>query len=68
MYQSVVHDGSDVSFGIDLRQWSENGWNLEQATASGSSGFDCTFGCFNSRVPRLTNDTGDSESPIYPPP
>jgi hypothetical protein len=27
VYESVAHDESDVFFGIDLRRWSEGGWN-----------------------------------------
>ncbi|KAH9040382.1 hypothetical protein EDB85DRAFT_1925857 [Lactarius pseudohatsudake] len=27
VYESVAHDESDVLFGIDLRRWSEGGWN-----------------------------------------
>jgi hypothetical protein len=26
VYESVAHDESDVVFGIDLRKWSEGGW------------------------------------------
>lgn len=26
VYESVTHDESDVLFGIDLRKWSEGGW------------------------------------------
>lgn len=27
VYESVAHDESDVHFGVDLRRWSEGGWN-----------------------------------------
>jgi hypothetical protein len=27
VYESVAHDESDVVFGIDLRKWSEGGWD-----------------------------------------
>ncbi|KAG6821453.1 hypothetical protein H0H93_010177 [Arthromyces matolae] len=69
VYQSLVHDDSDVVFGIDLRRWAEGGW---QTLMSGDAKKDLVPPVFSSLLDglqsaymKLANDTERRKSWIY---
>lgn len=64
VYESLVHDEADVVFGIDLRKWSEGGW--EALTSGGGEQkkelipgvLSALLGGVKEAYGRLPNDVG----------
>ena len=64
VYESVAHDESDVLFGIDLRRWSEGGWNSlhgeDQNKPLIPPVLSALLDGLNQAYPILANDDGES--------
>lgn len=64
VYESVAHDESDVFFGIDLRRWSEGGWNSLHGEAQDKPlvppVLTALLDGLTQAYPRLSNDAGES--------
>jgi hypothetical protein len=64
VYESVAHDESDVFFGIDLRRWSEGGWNSLHSEAQKRPPIPPVLTALldglNQAYPQLPNDIGES--------
>lgn len=64
IYESVAHDESDVFFGIDLRRWSEGGWNSLHGEAPDKPlvppVLTALLDGLTQAYPRLSNDAGES--------
>jgi hypothetical protein len=64
VYESVAHDESDVLFGIDLRRWSEGGWNSlhgeDQNKPLIPAVLSALLDGLNQAYPILANDDGES--------
>jgi hypothetical protein len=64
VYESVAHDDSDVLFGIDLRRWSEGGWNSLHGEAQNKPlvhpVLTTLLDGLTQAYPKLPNDAGES--------
>lgn len=62
VYESVAHDEPDVTFGIDLRKWSEGGWDVlttgEQKKELYPSVLSALLEGLKDAYGRLSNDNG----------
>ena len=68
VYESVAHDESDVLFGIDLRKWSEGGWNPLHSETQDKPlvppVLTVLLDGLTRGYPQLSNDTGESVYPL----
>jgi hypothetical protein len=64
VYESVAHDESDVLFGIDLRRWSEGGWDALHGEAQNKPLIPPVLTVLleglQQAYPKLPNDDGES--------
>jgi hypothetical protein len=67
VYESVAHDESDVLFGIDLRRWSEGGWDTLHGEAQTKPSIPpvltALLNGLQQAYPKLPNDDGESYFP-----
>ena len=65
VYESVVHDESDVVFGIDLRKWAEAGWEThgsgDQKKELYPNVLSALLGGLNEAYGKLPNDGGEDD-------
>ena len=69
VYESVAHDESDVLFGIDLRKWSEGGWDTLHGEAQNKPLIPPVLTALltglQEAYPKLPNDDGESYLPYF---